>query len=128
MRQRSLALLFALTLLTPALYAEEAITEPAVPVTEPGDPGDPAEYDELDAVAEPEPAGPSTDTTEALMLRLREENRRLRLQLQTEQAKVLPAMLNEQQQWFAVGGAVGVVSFTLGLLVTRGRRRRQWLN
>ncbi|MCQ4290564.1 hypothetical protein NAT69_04950 [Pseudomonas stutzeri] len=128
MRQRSLALLFALTLLTPALYAEEAITEPAVPVTEPGEPGDPAEYDELDAVAEPEPAGPSTDTTEALLLRLREENRRLRLQLQTEQAKVLPAMLNEQQQWFAVGGAVGVVSFTLGLLVTRGRRRRQWLN
>ncbi len=125
MRQRSLALLFALTLLTPALYAEEAITEPAVPVTEPGDP---AGYDELDAVAEPEPAGPSTDTTEALLLRLREENRRLRLQLQTEQAKVLPAMLNEQQQWFAVGGAVGVVSFTLGLLVTRGRRRRQWLN
>ena len=125
MRQRPLALLFALTLLAPALYAEEAITEPAVPVTEPGDP---AEYDELDAVAEPEPAGPSADTTEALLLRLREENRRLRLQLQTEQAKVLPAMLNEQQQWFAVGGAVGVVSFTLGLLVTRGRRRRQWLN
>ena len=52
----------------------------------------------------------------------------MRLQLQAEQTKELPAMLNEQQQWFAVGGAVGVISFTLGLLVTRGRRRRQWLN
>ena len=51
-----------------------------------------------------------------------------RMQLQAEQSKVLPALLNEQQQWFAVGGAVGVTSFLLGLLVTRGRRRRQWLN
>ena len=49
------------------------------------------------------------------------------MQLQAEQSKVLPALLNEQQQWFAVGGAAGVTSFLLGLLVTRGRRRRQWL-
>jgi len=37
-------------------------------------------------------------------------------------------LLSEEQKWFAVGGSVGVASFLLGLLVTRGRRRRQWLN
>jgi cytochrome c-type biogenesis protein CcmH/NrfG len=125
MRQRPLALLLALTLLAPALYAEEATTEPPVPVT---DPDDPVDYDELDAVTEPQTAGLDADTAEALLLRLREENRRLRLQLQSALAKEQPAVLNEQQQWFAVGGAVGVISFTLGLLVSRGRRRRQWLN
>jgi len=125
MRQRPLSLLFALSLLAPALHAQEAPIEPPPTVTEPTDS---IEFEALEVEAEPQLAGLAGDTTEALLLRLREENRRLRLQLQTEQAKVLPAMLNEQQQWFAVGGAVGVISFTLGLLVTRGRRRRQWLN
>jgi hypothetical protein len=82
----------------------------------------------MEVAPEPQAATPGADTTQALLLRLREENRRLRLQLQTEQAKAMPVLLNDQQQWFAVGGAVGVVSFTLGLLVSRGRRRRQWLN
>jgi len=125
MRQRPLSLLFALSLLAPALHAQEEPIEPPPIVTEPTDS---IEFEALEVEAEPQLAGLAGDTTEALLLRLREENRRLRLQLQTEQAKVLPALLNEQQQWFAVGGAVGVVSFTLGLLVTRGRRRRQWLN
>ncbi|MCQ4264183.1 hypothetical protein CXK91_20910 [Stutzerimonas stutzeri] len=125
MRQRPLSLLFALSLLAPALHAQEEPIEPPTTVTEPTDS---IEFEALEVEAEPQLAGLAGDTTEALLLRLREENRRLRLQLQTEQAKVLPAMLSEQQQWFAVGGAVGVISFTLGLLVTRGRRRRQWLN
>ncbi|MCW8157451.1 hypothetical protein D7243_14750 [Stutzerimonas stutzeri] len=122
MRQRPLALLFALTLLAPALYAEETITDAPAPSTEP------IEFEPSEAAPEPQAAALGTDTAEALLLRLREENRRLRLQLQTEQAKELPVVLNEQQQWFAVGGAVGVISFTLGMLVSRGRRRRQWLN
>ena len=125
MRQRPLSLLLALALLAPALHAEEEAIEPPSEMTEPAAS---IEFDEVEVAVEPQPAGLSGDTTEALLLRLREDNRRLRLQLQTEQAKALPALLNEQQQWFAVGGAVGVISFTLGLLVTRGRRRRQWLN
>ena len=125
MRQRPLSLLLALTLLAPALYAQEEASEPAVPLTEPGDTLD---YEQMEQSAEPEAVALSGGGAEALLLRLREENRRLRLQLQSEQAKALPVMLNEQQQWFAVGGAVGVISFILGLLVSRGRRRRQWLN
>ncbi|MCQ4294930.1 hypothetical protein NAU58_04995 [Pseudomonas stutzeri] len=125
MRQRPLSLLFALTLLAPALHAEEAAPEASGPLAEPGDS---LEFEQMEATPEPQAAGLGGDTAEALLLRLREENRRLRLQLQTEQAKSLPVLLNEQQQWFAVGGAVGVISFSLGLLVARGRRRRQWLN
>ncbi|AGA86431.1 hypothetical protein [Stutzerimonas stutzeri] len=125
MRQRPLSLLFALTLLAPVLHAEEAAPEPYVPAVESSEPID---FEEMEGAPEPQAATPGADTTQALLLRLREENRRLRLQLQTEQAKAIPVLLNDQQQWFAVGGAVGVVSFTLGLLVSRGRRRRQWLN
>jgi hypothetical protein len=125
MRQRPLSLLLALTLLAPALHAEEAAPEPYVPAVESSELID---FEEMEVAPEPQAATPGADTTQALLLRLREENRRLRLQLQTEQAKAIPVLLNDQQQWFAVGGAVGVVSFTLGLLVSRGRRRRQWLN
>lgn len=125
MRQRPLSLLLALTLLAPVLHAEEAAPEPYVPAVESSELID---FEEMEVAPEPQAATPGADTTEALLLRLREENRRLRLQLQTEQAKAIPVLLNDQQQWFAVGGAVGVVSFTLGLLVSRGRRRRQWLN
>ncbi|MGE6193587.1 MAG: hypothetical protein CVV19_05945 [Gammaproteobacteria bacterium HGW-Gammaproteobacteria-9] len=125
MRQRPLSLLLALTLLAPALHAEEAAPEPYVPAVESSELID---FEEMEVAPEPQAATPGADTTQALLLRLREENRRLRLQLQTEQAKAMPVLLNDQQQWFAVGGAVGVVSFTLGLLVSRGRRRRQWLN
>ncbi len=125
MRQRPLSLLLALMLLVPVLHAEEAVQEPHVPADESSDSID---IEEMEVAPEPQAATPGADTTQALLLRLREENRRLRLQLQTEQAKAAPVLLNDQQQWFAVGGAVGVVSFTLGLLVSRGRRRRQWLN
>ncbi|RYJ60368.1 hypothetical protein [Pseudomonas songnenensis] len=125
MRQRPLSLLLALMLLAPVLHAEEAVPEPYIPADESSASID---IEEMQVAPEPQAATPGADTTQALLLRLREENRRLRLQLQTEQAKAAPVLLNDQQQWFAVGGAVGVVSFTLGLLVSRGRRRRQWLN
>jgi hypothetical protein len=125
MRQRPLSLLLALTLLAPALQAEETSSVPTLPADEASEA---APVEAQQTATEPRAARLASDTTEALLLRLREENRRLRMQLQAEQSKVLPALLNEQQQWFAVGGAVGVTSFLLGLLVTRGRRRRQWLN
>lgn len=127
MRQRPLSLLLALILLAPALQAEEVPTEPALPALETTEPEESASAEAQQTDPAPQAARLASDTTEAL-LRLREENRRLRMQLQAEQSKVLPALLNEQQQWFAVGGAVGVGSFVLGLLVTRSRRRRQWLN
>lgn len=67
---------------------------------------------------------------QAQLARLRQENQRLRLQLEELQAQPTPEppLLNNDQQWFAVGGGVGVLGFLLGVLTTRGRRRRQWLN
>lgn len=67
---------------------------------------------------------------QAQLARLRQENQRLRLQLEAlqAQAKPEPRLLNDDQQWFALGGGVGVLGFLLGVLTTRGRRRRQWLN
>jgi hypothetical protein len=67
---------------------------------------------------------------QAQLARLRQENQRLRLQLEEFQslAQTELQLLNDQQQWFAVGGGVGVLGFLLGVLTTRGRRRRQWLN
>lgn len=69
-----------------------------------------------------------TDAERAQLASLRQENHRLRMQLQQAQPKAQPQLLNDQQQWFAVGGGVGVLGFLLGVLTTRGRRRRQWLN
>lgn len=128
MRHATLSLLVALCLSAP-LYAQEAAppaAEPAAPTEQP-----------TPAAATTEP--PSTETAErraagerdqanAQLTRLRQENQRLRAQLQEEQAKLPPALLTDQQQWFAVGGGVGVLGFLAGVLVSRGRRRRQWLN
>lgn len=66
-----------------------------------------------------------TDAERAQLTQLRRENRQLRLQLAQPQQT---PWLNDQQQWFAIGGGVGVLGFLLGVLITRGRRRRQWLN
>ncbi|MBA1277774.1 MULTISPECIES: hypothetical protein [Pseudomonadaceae] len=68
-----------------------------------------------------------TDAERAQLAQLRRENQQLRLQLQHGQPQQ-KRWLNDQQQWFAVGGGVGVLGFLLGVLTTRGRRRRQWLN
>jgi molecular chaperone DnaK (HSP70) len=70
------------------------------------------------------------EATRASLARLRQENQRLKLQLQaSQQAPAAPApLLGDDQQWFVTGAAVGVISFILGLLLTRGRRRREWLN
>ena len=116
MRQRPLSLLLALTLLAPALQAEETSSVPTLPVDEaseaapieaqqtaPSPRGTPGQrYHRSPAAASARGKPPAAHA------------------LQAEQSKVLPALLNEQQQWFAVGGAVGVTSFLLGLLVTRG--------
>lgn len=60
---------------------------------------------------------------------LRQDNQRLKLQLKAALAQQPPRLLNEQQQWFAVGGGVALLAFILGA-VARGRRksRRDWMN
>lgn len=123
MRQGSLSVLFALCLLAPTLQAQEPEGPPVA---------------EREAVVEQqlgnqqaeEPLSEASAVEKAQLMLLREENQRLKTLLQQQQTKPAPAspLLNDQQQWFAVGGGVGVLGFLLGVLATRGRRRRQWLN
>ena len=65
----------------------------------------------------------------AQISRLRQDNQRLKLQLKAAQAQQPERFLGEQQQWFAVGGAVAIFGFILGMLA-RGKRRsrREWAN
>jgi len=131
MRQGPLFLLIALGLATPLLQAEEATIEP------PAEQHVELEHRLSDNQQQREAIKENLDVavsavSQAQLLRLRQENQRLRLQLEQEQeqaqTQVQPPLLNDQQKWFAVGGGVGVLGFLLGVLTTRGRRRRQWLN
>lgn len=75
-------------------------------------------------VAAPPPA-------DGRLARMEAENRRLRDEAQQLQQRLAESpwpRFDEQQRWFVVGGATALASFLLGMLVARGRRRRQWLN
>ncbi|WP_019341667.1 hypothetical protein [Stutzerimonas stutzeri] len=129
MRQSSLSLLLVLGLVIPSLQAEEAPIEPSAERQVELEHRLSENQQQREATRENLDAATSA-AGQAQLLRLRQENQRLRLQLEHEQAQtqVQPPLLNDQQQWFAVGGGVGVLGFLLGVLTTRGRRRRQWLN
>ena len=70
MRQRPLSLLLALTLLAPALQAEETSSIPTLPVDEASEA---APIEAQQTATEPHAARLASDTTEALLLRLREK-------------------------------------------------------
>ena len=73
--------------------------------------------------------GSQAEQENAQLTRLRQDNQRLKLQLKAAQAQQPQRFLGEQQQWFAVGGAVAILGFILGMLA-RGKRRsrREWAN
>ena len=73
--------------------------------------------------------GRQAEQENAQLTRLRQDNQRLKLQLKAAQAQQPERFLGEQQQWFAVGGAVAIFGFILGMLA-RGKRRsrREWAN
>lgn len=73
--------------------------------------------------------GSQAEQENAQLTRLRQDNQRLKLQLKAAQAQQPERFLGEQQQWFAVGGAVAIFGFILGMLA-RGKRRsrREWSN
>lgn len=124
MRHASLSLLFALSLATTLLHAEEGTTGPTIE----------RQAELVQRLAENEQqseelkARAAPAATDAKLAALRQENHRLLTLLQQQQQQQQPQLLNDQQQWFAVGGGVGVFGFLLGVLTARGRRRRQWLN
>ena len=134
MRSISLSLL-AVLLLSAAIQAEEAPapadpspTQAPASVTSPN----PAQITELEQrLAQSEQArGELEDKNAALLQRLRQENQRLRLQLKESQAQAQPpGLLSEEQTWFALGGALCLVSLLLGALL-RGQRKPQrgWIN
>lgn len=127
MRQGSLAVLLVLSLTLPLAHADEnpagatdaqQVAPESLPATQ------------MRGVADATQSPSSiTDAERSQLSHLRQENHSLRMQLQDRApAQQQPPLLNERQQWFAVGGGVGVLGFLLGVLTTRGRRRRQWLN
>jgi hypothetical protein len=129
MRQGLLSLPLVLMLASPLLQAEEAQNEQV--------PDRQAELENRlsENLQQRETLRDNPDMTasvagQAQLARLRQDNQRLRLQLEELQSRAQssPQLLNDDQQWFAVGGGVGVLGFLLGVLTTRGRRRRQWLN
>lgn len=131
MRQGMLPLVLVLSFASPLLQAQEVSSE--------GLPEQRAELDDHQDQSLQQPKAPQENAVlgantagQAHLARLRQENQRLRLQLEQLRSEApvqpQPQLLNDQQQWFAVGGGVGVLGYLLGVLTTRGRRRRQWLN
>lgn len=65
----------------------------------------------------------------AQLQRLRQENQRLKLELKKVQASSPPPLISEQQMWFSIGTAAGLLGVLIGALLRRGRgSRREWLN
>ncbi|MDP3816477.1 translation initiation factor 2 [Pseudomonas sp.] len=61
--------------------------------------------------------------------RLRQENQRLKLQLKKALAQAPHPLISEQQLWFAIGAAAGLLGVIVGALLRSNRRsRREWLN
>ncbi|AYC33574.1 hypothetical protein D3880_14955 [Pseudomonas cavernae] len=139
MRQGPLSLLFAALLLSQPLQAEEAAPispENTVPAIASPDATALAALEQRLAESEQQRAELASqlqnnagERESAQLSRLRQENQRLKLQLNQALAEQPPQLLGEQQQWFAAGGGVGLLGVLLGVLL-RGRRkaRREWLN
>ncbi|MDX1367366.1 translation initiation factor 2 [Pseudomonas sp.] len=134
MRPGPRSFLFTLLLLPLALHAEQ--TPPALSATAT------AEQAQIDALeqrlatseqqrealgAELQASGGNSDS--ALIQRLRQENQRLQLQLKKTQADAPEPLLDDRQQWFAVGAGAALLGVVLGgLLRGKRRSRREWIN
>lgn len=134
MRPGPRSFLFTLLLLPFVLHAEQ--TPPALSATAT------AEQAQIDALeqrlatseqqrealgAELQASGGNSDS--ALIQRLRQENQRLKLQLKKTQADAPEPLLDDRQQWFAVGAGAALLGVVLGgLLRGKRRSRREWIN
>ena len=134
MRPGPWSFLFALLLLPLDLHAEQTPSAPSATVT--------AEQAQIEALkqrlaiseqqrealgAELQASGGERDS--AQLQRLRQENQRLKLQLKKAQADAPQPLLDDRQQWFAVGTGAALLGVILGALL-RGKRRsrREWIN
>ena len=139
MRPNQLALVVSLSLLAPLAMAEQTPAPVITSVVNAEVRAMNAQLDQLEQrLAESERLrgelsaqleGSQAEQENAQLTRLRQDNQRLKLQLKAAQAQQPERFLGEQQQWFAVGGAVAILGFILGMLA-RGKRRsrREWSN
>lgn len=139
MRPNQLALVVSLSLLAPLAMAEQTPAPVITSVVNAEVRAMNAQLDQLEQrLAESERLrgelsaqleGSQAEQENAQLIRLRQDNQRLKLQLKAAQAQQPQRFLGEQQQWFAVGGAVAIFGFILGMLA-RGKRqsRREWSN
>ncbi|HLD68139.1 MAG TPA: hypothetical protein VJA19_19135 [Pseudomonas sp.] len=138
MHSGPLPLVFALSALLSlplSLHAEESLAQPLASTAE-------TQLDALEQrLAESEQARAELATQlqaqasgdgereNAQLLRLRQDNQRLKLQLREAQAGQPPRLFSEQQLWFALGGAVTLTATLLGALLRGKRRSRgEWSN
>lgn len=136
MHSGQLPLVFALSALLSlplSLHAEESLAQPLASTAE-------TQLDALEQrLAESEQARSELaaqlqasgdgERENAQLLRLRQDNQRLKLQLREAQAGQPPRLLSEQQLWFALGAAVTLTATLLGALLRGKRRSRgEWSN
>jgi len=77
----------------------------------------------------PEPQVDAGERESVQLQRLRQENQRLKLQLKKALAQAPQPLISEQQLWFAIGAAAGLLGVIVGALLRGNRRsRREWLN
>ncbi|WP_010483257.1 hypothetical protein [Pseudomonas sp. S9] len=130
MRPTTLTLSLALCLLAPALHAEQAPEETEATQARIDALEQRLALSEDQRVQLSEQLQEQSAERESIQLqRLRQENQRLKLQLKTAQAQTPPPLINERQQWFAVGAGAGLLGVLIGALLRGSRRkRREWTN
>ncbi|HBX55990.1 translation initiation factor 2 [Pseudomonas sp. UBA2684] len=133
MRPGPLSLLFAALLLPAYLHAEESLPQAVATTSEQ------AQIDDLEqrlATSEQqretlnaELQAANGERESAQLLRLRQDNQRLKLQLKKAQAEAPERLFSEQQMWFAVGAGAGLLGVMVGAMLRGNRRsRREWIN
>ena len=124
---RPAPVLLTLALLTPGLaLAEPSATPPLAEATSPQTHMDQMEQRLAESIALVEEL---QNAESAQLQRLRQDNQRLKLQLKQTQASSQAPLISEQQMWFAVGAAAGLLGVIIGALLRSGRRKtREWLN
>ena len=133
-------LLLCLSLIAPVLQAEPFSLAATAPQSSPAESQlqeqlvavrqqllvGPAEHDELQKALQL--ARNELDAAQVQLQRLRQDNQRLKLKLQTLQSQQPAALLNEQQRWFALGAALVLLTLLLNRLLLSRSRSKHWLN
>ncbi|MHC6226715.1 translation initiation factor 2 [Pseudomonas sp. X10] len=128
MRQGPMSLLLCLLSLSPLTWAEEPLSLSAgAQITELQQRLQESER-QREALAR-QLHNADSERESAQLVRLRQENQRLKLAIKEMQASEPQRLLTDQQQWFLIGSAVALFAALCGIFASGGhRRRRQWLN